>query len=72
MGGREIPIFTRTCAIAGADNTMIDAKNNAPIINFFILLSPLHINILSILALSAFRNQMHNAVHWRNAFFINI
>jgi hypothetical protein len=43
MGGREIPTFTRTCAIAGAGNTMTNAKNNAPIINFFILISPLHI-----------------------------
>jgi hypothetical protein len=40
MGGREIPTFTRTCAIAGAGNTMTNANNNAPIINFFILMSP--------------------------------
>jgi hypothetical protein len=43
MGGREIPTFTRTSAIAGAGNTMTSAKNNVPKNNFFIFLSPLHI-----------------------------
>jgi hypothetical protein len=49
MGGREIPTLTFTLAIAGAGNTMTNAKNNAPKNNFFILLSPLHITVLSIL-----------------------
>jgi hypothetical protein len=37
MGGREMPTFTFTLAIAGTGNTSINAKNNVPKSNFFIL-----------------------------------
>jgi hypothetical protein len=49
IGGRETPTLTLTLAIAGIGNTSTNAKNNVPKSNFFILLSPLHITVLSIL-----------------------
>jgi hypothetical protein len=48
-GGRAIPTFTSTPAIVEIGTTITNAKNNIPKNNFFILLSPIHITVLSLL-----------------------
>jgi hypothetical protein len=53
-GGRPILTFTSTLAINGTGTTITNAKSNAPKNNFFILLPPILITVLSPISLSCF------------------
>jgi hypothetical protein len=53
-GGRPILTFTSTLAIVGIGTTITNAKSNVPKNNFFILLPPIHITVLSPISLSCF------------------
>jgi hypothetical protein len=57
MGGREIPTLTPTLAIAGIEPTTINAKIIVPKSNFFILLPPIQIIVLSPSAFLASRKR---------------
>jgi hypothetical protein len=47
MDGRPMPTFISTLAIAGIGTAITNAKSNVPKNNFFILLPPIHITVLS-------------------------